>query len=376
MRTLFCIFLAALACACGRRTGGGGPSTAAVRVQQVEHAAGQQAARYSANIAPARRVDLAFKVGGYVDRIAQAKGLDGRLRLIQEGDRVTAGSELAALRKNDYSQRLDESNAALAEAIATAEQARLDAARAARLLASRSISQAEADTARTKADAALARVEGARVRVEQARTSLGDTTLRSPMDGVVLERRVEIGTLAAAGTVAFVVAEVGSVKAIFGVPDTVVRSLRIGAPQTVRLEAFRGQAFTGRISRIAPAADSRNRSFEIEVTIDNARGDLKPGMVASLELVEQPGDAAQAVLPLSAVVRAPGRTAGFAVFVVGSDGRAHVREVVLGELRGNKVTVQSGVSGEDRVVVLGAPLLADGEKVQIIPEGDGHVARN
>jgi multidrug efflux system membrane fusion protein len=199
------------------------------------------------------------------------------------------------------------------------------------------------------------------------------------MSGVVLERRVEIGTLASAGMVAVSLADIDTVKATFGVPDTVVRTLAMGTPQKVLLEAFRGQGFVGRISRIAPAADSKSRLFEVEVEIRNPRGELKPGMVASLELTQSPDAQPQVLLPLSAIVRSPAGSHGYAVFVVEGEAgasRARIRPVTLGDLQGNRIAVREGLQREDRVVVMGAALLADGESVQIIPEGEKHVARD
>ncbi|HYY52907.1 MAG TPA: efflux RND transporter periplasmic adaptor subunit [Myxococcales bacterium] len=374
-----CWIVLAAGLACGRNHKAAAPTAPAVRVQTVESGAGQRSARYSATINANSRVDVAFKVGGYVARIAQVTGLDGRARLVQEGDRVAKGMELAALRKDDYAQKLDEANAALAEAIASYHQAKVDGERAARLFASQSISAAEADAAKAKADTAQARAEGARVRLEQARTAFGDTSLRAPMSGIVLERRVEIGTLASAGMVAVSIADIDTVKATFGVPDTVVHTLKMGTPQTVLLEAFRGQSFTGRISRIASAADSKSRIFEVEVEIGNPRHELKPGMVASLELSLDPDARPQVLLPLSAIVRAPSGGAEYAVFVVeGEAGKssARIRPIKLGDLQGNRIAVREGLQRDDRVVVMGAPLLADGEAVQIIPEGEKHVARD
>jgi RND family efflux transporter MFP subunit len=378
MKRIYWIVLTAAA-GCGRGKKAPEPTPPAVRVQSVEAGPGQRSARYSATINPASRVDVAFKVGGYVGRVAQVKGVDGRPRLLQEGDRATKGLELAALRQDDYAQRLQEAEASLAEAIASHHQAKVDGERAARLLASRSISQAEADNAQAKADTAEARVAGARSRVEQARTSLRDTSLRAPMSGVVLERKVEIGTLASAGMVAVAIADLETVKATFGVPDTVVRTLRMGTHQAVTLEAFRGQSFDGRISRIASAADSRSRIFEVEVEIPNPRGELKPGMVASLELAAAADALPQVLLPLSAIVRAPPPASGYAVFVIERDGEhstARVRPVQLGELQGNRIAVREGLGRDENVVVMGAPLLSDGQSVQIIPEGEKHVARN
>lgn len=91
----------------------------AVKVAAVERAGSTSGTRYSAQIEPATRVDLAFKVGGYVDAIAKTPGVDGKPRILQEGDGVRAGMELAAIRKTDYGQKLGEAQASLAQAKAT-----------------------------------------------------------------------------------------------------------------------------------------------------------------------------------------------------------------------------------------------------------------
>ena len=78
-------------------------------------------------------------------------------------------------------------------------------------------------------------------------------------------------------------------------------------------------------------------------------------------------------------MRAPASAGEYAVFVVEEEaGRtnARLRPVKLGDLQGNRVAVRDGLQRDDRVVVMGAPLLADGEAVQIIPEGEKNVARD
>lgn len=340
----------------------------AVRVRAVEKKGGAAASRYSATINPATRVDVAFKVGGYVERVERVSGIDGKPRLLQAGDVVRRGDELAAVRRSDYLQKLGEARAALGEASAAREQSRIDHERASHLAASQSISRAEIDAARVRLDAAEARYEGARVRVLEAQTALADTTLRAPLDGVVLARTVEVGSLAGPGTVAFAVADTSTVKAVFGVPDTVLDSLHAGDHQTVTLDALRGQELAGRISRIAPAADPKSRVFEVEVTLDNPRGEIKPGMVASLKLSEGAEAPAISVLPLSAVVRSPSGPDRFSVFVVDEKaGVARRRDVELGEYLGNFIPVRGGLAEGEKVVVMGAALLADNERVQVIP---------
>lgn len=363
-RRLLVLVVVAVGCGKGKDVPAREPT--AVRVRAVERATAAAAARYSATIAPAARVDLAFKVGGYIDEVAKVKGVDGKLRGVQAGDKVTRGTELASVRKADYAQKLAEARAAAAEAGAAREQAQMNYDRAANLVKTDTISKAEADSARVALDAATARVAGARVRVDEAQTALADTSVRAPMDGVVLSRNVEIGSLAAPGTVGFSIADTSTVKAVFGVPDTVLQTLQLGATQAVTTESIKGPEMLGRVTRISPLADPKSHVFEVEVTLDNPGDELKAGMVASLNLGAVAA-APVAVLPLSAIVRAPGRPDGYAVYIVDARGAARAREVELGDLLGNQIPVKSGLSDGEKVVVMGASLLSDGEQVQVIP---------
>jgi membrane fusion protein (multidrug efflux system) len=110
--------------------------------------------------------------------------------------------------------------------------------------------------------------------------------------------------------------------------------------------------------------------FEIEVTIANPDDLLKPGMIASLEVVADGAGETSNVVPLSAVVRSKSDPNGYALFVVQEiEGTPIVRlkEVVLGEAFGNTVAVISGVQLGEKVVTSGSAYLADGEKIEVIP---------
>ncbi|HEY2510611.1 MAG TPA: efflux RND transporter periplasmic adaptor subunit [Polyangiaceae bacterium] len=346
------------------------PHPTAVKVATVDRAGAGNATRYSAQIEPATRVDLAFKVGGYVESIAKLPGVDKKMRILQEGDAVRSGMEVAAIRRTDYVQKVGEAQAAFAQAKAAAEQADLDFERVTKLVAGGSVSQAEADTARIKRDSAHASLEGAKVRVDEGQTALQDTSLRSPIDGVVLKRAIEVGTLAAPGTVGFSVAQVDRVKAVFGVPDTVLPRVHLGASQVVTTEAFPNQRFPGQISRISPSADPKSRAFEVEVTIPNVDQKLKTGMVAALAMADGAPAKPEPLVPLTSIVRSPGKAGHFAVFVVDqANGKsiARARDVELGEYLGRVIPVTSGLQGGEEIVVQGAGLLSDGEPVEVIP---------
>jgi multidrug efflux system membrane fusion protein len=346
------------------------PRGVAVKVATVEKSSTSTATRYSAQIVPATRVDLAWKVGGYVESIAEVPGVDGQPRPLQEGDLVEAGTQLASLRKTDYQQKIAEAKAAVAQAYAVYREAKLDAARDSKLARAGSLPGAAADASRTRRDGADAVMDGARARLSQAQSALADSTLTAPMAGVVVKRAIEVGALAAPGTIAFSIADVHNVKAVFGVPDVFLKQIELGATQKVTTDAFPGVEFEGKVSRIAPSADQRSRVFEIDVTIPNPDNQLKAGTVAALAINPVANSEADVPLvPLNAIVRPPSGK-GFAVFVVETaNGVTRVKavEVQLGEYLGRVVPVKSGLAGNESVVVQGAGLLSDGEQVEVIP---------
>jgi RND family efflux transporter MFP subunit len=329
--------------------------------------------RYSASIEPFEQVSLAFKSSGYVDTLLRQNGADGRRRVAQAGDRVVRGTVLGRVRDAEYRERVGQGRAKLAEGDASLTKARLDLERARTLFASDSLTKPELDAAQSAFDAAAARIAAARADLELALSALADCALVAPSAGVILERKIEVGTLAAVGTVGFVIGDLSSVKARFGIPDNAIASIRLGDAIDVTVEGVGATTFAGRVTAIAPAADPQSRVFDVEVTIPNRDGRLRPGMIGTVAL-NQRASAATALsrplaVPLTAVVRAERGATEFAVFVVerhnGAD-VARVRHVELGEVMGNAIAVTKGISPGDRIVVSGATLVADGEEVKVI----------
>jgi len=367
--------LAAVALGCARTHADKAPARP-VRVESVRSEAAAAGLRYSASIQPREQVALAFKVGGYVREVRQVQGVDGRWRNLQQGDAVTRGLVLARVQSADYQERVNQARASLAEAEAGLIKARSDAARAESLYAAKAMTRPDYDSATANLAAATARVEGGRAALESAQISLRDASLVAPSDGVVLSRGIEVGTLAGVGTTGFTIADLTSVKAVFGVPDLVIPRARIGTSIKVTSEAFGPVEFPGQVTAVSPAADAQSRVFNVEVTIPNPKGHLKAGMIASVEVAPAslpdiaPGSPTVAV---SAVVKSrhPG---AFAVFVAeGTDEAAvaRVRDVRLGRVSGNRVAIDSGLQVGDRVVVSGASLLTDGDPVRVIPGSEG-----
>jgi multidrug efflux system membrane fusion protein len=345
----------------------------------VENVRGEIAAaglRYSASIQPYQQVSLAFKVGGYVREMRQLPGPDGRLRNLQQGDRVTKGTVLARLSSADYEEKVNQAKAQLAEAEANLIKARSDAARAESLYAAKAMTRPDYDAATAALAGATARGDGARAQLEAAQISLNDTALVAPADGVVLSRNVEVGALAGVGTAGFTLADLTRVKAVFGVPDLLVQRVQVGTHLTLTTDAFTGVDFPGRVTAVSPAADAESRVFSVEVTIPNPERKLKAGMIATVEVASPSQTEIPAGAPtvsVSAVVKSA-RQGAFAVFVAEGQAEtttARARDVSLGRISGNRVAVESGLATGDRVVVSGASLLTDGDSVRVIPASEG-----
>jgi len=354
----------------------------AVRAGVVQEIRPDVPERYTATIVPFSQVDLAFKSPGPIQSVLQVRGADGRMRDVQAGDKVAKGAELAVVRQVDYAQRVEQAQEQLrqaeaqrAAAEAAFRDAKLDYARAENLYKTASLTKPEYDQAKARSEsteaqteAAKAAVEAAGTAVSQAQLALSDTTLRAPGDGWIVARNVETGSLVSGATVGFSMMSTTAVKAIFAVPDTSLRSVRIGQRLAVALEAL-GRPVSGTVTAISPQADPKSRVFSVEISLDNPRDEIRPGMIGSLALGTQAEPRRRLVIPFSAVVRAPNNNQGFAVFRIEerSGGTfAVAREITVGDTFGNSIEVVGGLAAGERVIVLGGELVHDGQQVRVL----------
>ena len=340
-----------------------------VTVVPVEQYSGSEAVTYSASIVPYVQVPLMFKSGGYVTSILQRKGADGRNRNIQQGDFVKKDTVLATVRQEDYQHTVQQYAGQLEQAKASATKAKADFARASALYKANALTQSDFDASKAQLDSTKGTVDTAEAALQQAQQALADCELRAPLDSTVLSRNIETGALVAAGTQAFTLGDIHLVKAVFGVPDTLLGSVKLGKTQNVLTETY-PQEFSGRITAISPQADQKSRTFQVEVTLPNAKELLKSGMVANLDLGQSRLQHPVLVVPLSAIVSTGDGLKAFSVFVVaGESGKevAHRRTVEPGGAYGNKVEITGGLAPGDRVISNGATLVVDGQAVRIIP---------
>jgi RND family efflux transporter MFP subunit len=326
-----------------------------------------EALRYSALILPYAQVDVTFRTSGYVTGVKQVRGADGRIRDIGTGDYVEKGTVLAQVRLEDMKNQVAQAQAQLDQAVAEHIQADQDLGRAKVLFSTQSLIKPDYDQSQQRFNSTLAAVDNAKAALRQAELTLGDSDLKAPFSGVILNRYIELGSLVTPSSAAFTIADISSAKATFGVPDYALRSVRLGQHLSIALQDD-ATPFVGQVTSISPSADTRNRVFAIEVTVANRGGHLKPGMIASLSLGENSHSSAPSV-PLSAIVPYPSEPGRFAVMVAqerAGKWTASLRDVQLGATHESSIAV-AGVQPGEKVIAIGAQLLKDGESIEVIP---------
>jgi RND family efflux transporter MFP subunit len=342
-----------------------------VQAQAIEQQAGSNAdgLRFSAVVMPDSEVPLAFRIPGYVISLKQVRGQDGRMRNLEEGDRVNRGAVLVRIRSSEYEDKVRQASSQAAAAEAVATKAKLDFARATHLYDSQSITKPDFDAARAEFDASEEQLKSARALTSEAEIALRDTSLVAPFDGDIVKKAVELGGFVGPGVPTLALVKTDTVKIVVGVPDTVVRSVKVGEPVDVLIDAFPTRTFHARVSRMSSAADAITRNFDVEVAIPNHDHLLKVGMIGSLQFANVDGGsrASALLVPLSAVVQA--KDGKYGVFVVSDSSTgevARLHSVDIGAVNGTEISVVNGLQAGDRIITTGANLLKDGQRVEVL----------
>lgn len=361
------------------------PLPVAVRVATLKHEQITSETRFTATVRERHRVELSFKVPGTIAGVLQVRGVDGRERDVHEGDIVTVDPQrpLARLDAADGERRLTTVRERLAQAKAKerAAQATVTGVRAnferiKTLRERESVTQqafddtlAKKDAAEAELDAVQREVSAASVALQQAEDDLKNCSLWVPFPNAVVSRKyLEDNERVMPHQPVFQIMDLSSVRVAFGVSDAKISQFQVGQTVTVMADSFHGQPFTGRVTKIVPAADLKTRTFEVEVTIDDPNG-LRPGMVVTILI----GQAERlALLPMTAIQRGA-HADEFAVYaVVEEAGRtvARQRRVELKGVYDNRVRLlESGdtqAAVGDAIVVSGAFRLSDGQAVRVL----------
>src|SRR5262245_13301363 len=296
------------------------------------------------NVAAVHGVTVSADLPGLVADIA-----------FESGRPVAAGAVLVRL---DARQE----QAQLAAAVAQLELTRLNLDRKRGLVDEGIVARADFDTAEAEYKQAEAKVGEIRATIERKQ-------IRAPFAGIVGIRQVNLGQYLAGGAPIVPLQSLDPIYVNFAVPQQEAARLRVGGDVRVSAEGLAGPALAGKVTAIDSVVDATTRNLQVQATLANPDGQLRPGMFVQAQVVT--GAQSQVVtLPASAISYAP---YGDSVFVVddlktqaGQSYRgARQQFVKLGGSRGDQVAVVSGVKPGEEIVSSGSFKLRNGAAVKV-----------
>lgn len=217
--------------------------------------------------------ELAVKLPGRVGKV-----------MVDEGDRVRRGQPVLVLESDYLSLDLKRAEADVTRSRAAVTEAERDFKRKEDLIGKGSVSQAAYDRSRSSYDSALAGLQAAQASRDLARQRLADAVLRAPIDGVVAERRTDVGERLGDNSVAFVIVQTSPLKLRFRVPERYLALLREGQAVSASVDPYPGERFDGQVTQVVRVVDPATRTIAVETEFANRDGRLYPGLFARVDL--------------------------------------------------------------------------------------------
>jgi RND family efflux transporter MFP subunit len=284
------------------------------------------------------------------------------------GDRVKAGQVMAVIDGPDLDQELNQSRAALEQARANLELARISADRWKELGGQNAVAQQDVDQKVADYAAGRAAVVAAQANVDRLAQLKDFQQVTAPYDGVVTARNAQVGALitnAAAGVEIFHIAETDVLRVFVNVPQSYVRSIKQGLPVQVLVPEFPGRPFEGVVARFAGSLDSASRTLLTEVKLPNPKGELFPGMFGEVRFSFQPVQPAILLPSNAAIINATGTL----VATVDAANRIRLLHVRFGRDFGNQIEIVDGLAPGVHVVANPSDSLIEGLEVSpVLPE--------
>jgi multidrug efflux pump subunit AcrA (membrane-fusion protein) len=402
------LVLCLLAAACAKKEAADVENVAAVEVTPVAQDSIRRVVEAEAVLYPIDQASVVPKIAAPVQKF-----------LVNRGDHVRAGQLLAVLENRDLvaaesaaKSQVDQAeanlrsteSAAVPEAIMKAQtdvasyQEQLDAARRALesrqklfqdgALARKSVDDAAVTYAQAKAQfetasehlrtfqsvgkqeqlkTAQAQVAAAQAQYRSAGAQVSYSEILSPIAGVIADRPLYAGEMAASGSPLLTVMDTSRVVARANIPQALTASIKIGNTAVIRL-ADGPVDVPARVTVVSPATDSASTTVQVWAEAANPAERLKPGASVRLSIVTETIPRAVAI-PAAAIL--PGEEGGAAVLVVGADSTVHRKTIETGARDGDKVQILRGVLPGEQVVTAGGVGLDDNSKVRIVKPGAG-----
>lgn len=193
------------------------------------------------------------------------------------------------------------------------------------------------------------------------RNLLENTSLLSPISGIITARNYDNGDMYNGNTPVLVVEQIVPVKLLINISENYFSKIKKGSPVKVKLDVFEGEVFNGKISLIYPTINAATRTFPVELVLDNKDMKVRPGMFARVEI--NFGSENHVVVPDLAIVKQAG--SGDRYVFVYEKGIVHYKKVELGRRMGSEYELISGVDNNSQVVVAGHARLVNGTEVII-----------
>ncbi len=308
--------------------------------------------------------------------------VDGPLLEVRfrEGQDVRAGDVLARIDPRTYQAQYDQVMAKKRQDEANLANARMDAARYAKLAANAYSSAQQSDTARAQVSQLEAQVAADQAQIDNAAALLSYTTIKAPIDGRVGIRQVDAGNIVHAGDPngLLVITTLQPITVVFTLPQQSLGSVTaamassppevLALPQESGAAALRQVLDTGVLTVVDNQVDTTTGTIKLKATFPNAKLQLWPGSFVTVRLRVRTWENATVVPPV-AVQRGP---KGPYVFIVNDDLTVTRRAVTVGHEDLRAVVIAEGMTPGERLVVDGASRLTDGAKISIVqPAGQG-----
>lgn len=335
-------------------TGAGGRASQLVQAVVARVRPGRQSISLTGEIEARDTLDASFPAAGRISDV-----------LVEEGEQVRKGQELARTESVSQKQALRSRDAALTTARANLAQARSEFERQDSLLergAATRVARDEAEDAMLGAEASVAEAQAAR---DLAQKDLTDTVLLAPEDALVTARNVEVGQVVGAAETVIELAIGAEYDAVLDVPEVMLTVQRNAPPVHLKLLDVDAPAFMGEPREISPLVDPDLGTVEVKVGVIDPPPQISIG--ASVRATVRFEDPPVVSLPFSALTAT---AEGPAVWVVNADpdagtGSVALRQVELLRHETGRVVIASGLEDGETVVSLGVQLLYEGARVRV-----------
>ncbi|SCZ79734.1 efflux RND transporter periplasmic adaptor subunit [Acidaminobacter hydrogenoformans] len=229
------------------------------------------------------------------------------------------------------------------------------------LTAKKAVELTESTINKENTAVASAQVQQAQASYELAKSQLDNTSLKSPIAGIVSVRNATQGELISGGVPAFTIVDLSTVVVEISVMQELVNKVAMGDTVALEIAAAGPGPFTGTVTAVSPSADPRTQAYLMKIEVSNTDGAIKGGMLASVSLATESRESA-IVVPLDAVIDDNGKNI---VFVAEGD-VASRREVATGLSDGVYVEISGGVAEGDKVIIKGQSYLQDKAKITVV----------